>query len=547
VETSTRNRNLVVNYKSSSSAPDATDLLDDSGDWIYQKDFTVNVGSHLNSLTAQYPVTTGPIQTFAENLDMLTGSSGNLKDYTVRVLYDFKINKTLVALVPNENQADIAIDVIIERVDQEPATQVQSGITRTVDQGATVYAVMSFTKDHIKGSAPKYAKQFYWISFPFDVRISEVFGFGEYGKHWIIQWYDGAERAKNGCWIDSPTYWRFQTDTTDYFLRAGKGYVLTLDLEEMDVFTNTNQVSLYFPSIQKFRSIDGLLINDLNTVTLDPYTCTIERDNRNKHDSHWHMLGVPSFANKGMTFKQNDVAYFYQYNSSNDTYNVTSSGTFDFQSMFSYMVQFAGTINWSEFSFAANGGQGLAAKKNTNDTQDKHILRLELQKNGTFADQTFVQMQSDGATNMYDMNLDLSKMLNSGNNIYSLIKESAGNMQVAGNVLPVEEAIIPLGIKTDAAGEYTFAMPEGTDGIVVELIDYETNTRTNMLLDNYTVNLGKGTFENRFALHVQPSKVTTSVEDINTNSNGVKKYLIDGILYMQKDGVLYDAQGKLVR
>jgi hypothetical protein len=68
-----------------------------------------------------------------------------------------------------------------------------------------------------------------------------------------------------------------------------------------------------------------------------------------------------------------------------------------------------------------------------------------------------------------------------------------------------------------------------------------------MLLDSYTVNLGKGTFESRFALHVKPDKTTTSLEDINTNSNGVKKYLIDGILYMQKDGVLYDAQGKLVR
>ena len=548
VKTSTRNRNLVVNYKSSSTAADATDLLDDSGDWIYQKDFTVKVGSHLNSLTAQYPVTTGPIQTFAENLDMLTGSSGNTKDYTVRVLYDFKINKTLVALVPNENQADIAIDVIIERVDQEPATQVQSGITRTVDQGATVYAVMSFTKDHIKGSAPKYAKQFYWISFPFDVRISEVFGFGEYGKHWIIQWYDGAERAKNGCWIDSPTYWRFQTDTTDYFLEAGKGYVLTLDLEEMDVFPNTTQVSLYFPSIQKFRSIDGLLINDLNTVTLAPYTCTIERDNRNKHDSHWHMLGVPSFANKDMTFKQDDVAYFYQYDSNDDTYDVTSSGTFDFQSMFSYMVQFAGTINWSEFSFAANGGQGLAAKKNTNDTQDKHILRLELQKNGTFADQTFVQMQSDGATNMYDMNLDLSKMLNSGNNIYSLIKESAGNMQVAGNVLPVGEAVIPVGVVISAAGEYTFAMPDGTDGIVAELIDYEANTTTNLLFNDYTVSLPKGTFENRFALSVRPDKTVTSMENITTPSDSeVRKFIIDGVLYMQKDGVLYDAQGRCVK
>jgi hypothetical protein len=46
---------------------------------------------------------------------------------------------------------------------------------------------------------------------------------------------------------------------------------------------------------------------------------------------------------------------------------------------------------------------------------------------------------------------------------------------------------------------------------------------------------------------VQPSKVTTSVEDINTNSNGVKKYLIDGVLYMQKDGALYDAQGRCVQ
>jgi hypothetical protein len=90
-------------------------------------------------------------------------------------------------------------------------------------------------------------------------------------------------------------------------------------------------------------------------------------------------------------------------------------------------------------------------------------------------------------------------------------------------------------------------MPDGTDGIVVELIDYETNTTTNLMLDEYTVNLAAGTNESRFALSVKPDKTTTSLEDININSNGVKKYLIDGVLYLQKDGVLYDAQGKLVR
>ena len=150
---------------------------------------------------------------------------------------------------------------------------------------------------------------------------------------------------------------------------------------------------------------------------------------------------------------------------------------------------------------------------------------------------------------MFDMNLDLTKMSGSGGNIYSIIPSTSDPIQAAANVMPIEECIIPLGIKTTKATNYTFAMPDGTDGIVVELIDYETNTRTNMLLDNYTVNLGKGTFDNRFALHVKPDKTTTSVDNIGNEATGdkVKKYLIDGVLYMQKDGVLYDAQGKLVR
>ena len=544
-----RNRNLVVNYKSSSSAGAVEDLLDDSGDWIYQKDFPVKVGSHLNSLTATYPVTSDKTQTFASNLDMLTGDPANTNEYKVRILYDFKINKTLVALVPdNGKTADIAIDVIIERVDQGPATQVQAQVNATRAEGSTVYAVMSFTKNHINGGASKYAKQFYWISFPFDVRVSDVFGFGEYGKHWIIQWYDGEERAKNGCWVDSPTFWRFQTDTTDYVLEAGKGYVLTLDLAEMDVFTNTNQVSLYFPSRQTVSTVNGDIIHDLNQVTLAPYTCTIQRNDRWIKDSNWHMLGVPSYANKNKSFTQEKVAYFYQYNSENDTYTPTSSGSFNFNSMFSYMVQFAGTINWSQFTFAANGSQGLAAKRNTDNANDKHVLRLELQKNSSFVDQTFVQLQAEEATEMFDMNLDLTKMVNSGNNIYSLIPGTESNIEVAANAMPIAETIIPLGIVSAAAGEYTFAMPEGTDGITVELIDYETNTRTNMLLDEYTVNLGKGTFETRFALHVKPDKTATGVENITTPSHSdVRKFIIDGILYMQKDGALYDAQGHIVR
>ena len=548
--TQNRNRNLVVNYKASSSAGAKEELLDDSGDWIYQKDFTVNVGSHLNSLTAQYPVTTGTIQTFAENLDMLTGDNTNDNDYVVRVLYDFKINKTLIALVPNKHEAEIAIDVMIERTNQGPATQVKADITYTNNQrsgeGSTVYAVMSFTKDHLRdANLSNEEKLTYWISFPFDVTLSDVFGFGEVGQYWMIKYYDGEERAQKGL-LDDNTFWKYITKKSTV-LEANKGYVLALNKKVMDpnspIFTNTNTISLYFPSTDRFTEIGTGYT--LTTCAIPEYKSTLK--NREIYDSNWNFIGVPSYADKNKTTTNENVKYFYDYNHASDSYTVAENGgEKTFNSMFAYMVQFAGIINWESFTFN-EGAQGLAAKRNTDSDAKQHNLRLELQQNGTTADKTFIQLQDEDATEMFDMNSDLCKIINAGSNIYSIINTESTPIQVAGNVLPIQETVIPVGVVISAAGEYTFAMPEGTDGIVVELIDYENNTRTNMLLDNYTVNLGKGTFENRFALHVQPSKVTTSVGEINTNTTGVKKYLIDGILYMQKDGVLYDAQGRCVQ
>ena len=105
----------------------------------------------------------------------------------------------------------------------------------------------------------------------------------------------------------------------------------------------------------------------------------------------------------------------------------------------------------------------------------------------------------------------------------------------------------PVGVQIAKAGEYTFAMPDGTAGITVELIDYETNTRTNLLFNDYTVNLPAGTNESRFALYMQPSKVATDMENISDETTGLKKYIIDGQLFLQKDGMLYDAQGHIVR
>jgi hypothetical protein len=59
----------------------------------------------------------------------------------------------------------------------------------------------------------------------------------------------------------------------------------------------------------------------------------------------------------------------------------------------------------------------------------------------------------------------------------------------------------------------------------------------------------EGTNNTRFALRLKPDKVATSVEDITsgTNDNNVRKLLIDGVLYLVKDGAVYDAQGHAIR
>jgi hypothetical protein len=462
------------------------------------------------------------------------------------------------------------------RKENAAPTQLSFNTNNMRDVGKQAYGVLELTKATLIDNTQDkniYERSLYWISFPFDVRITDIFGFGEYGKHWIIQSYDGAKRAREGLWTDSETNWVYHFDpntlnagTSDQgIMKRGVGYVVALNLKNIQAETpfvgRITTIALYFPST---NTITDHIVNESEVIIPVPeHVCTINRPttygDRRIKDSHWNVIGVPSYINAVGNFgnmdgkfdhiekinKPKQLQFYYRWLGDHDKYEVTTPSTeVKFNSLTAYMVQYAGDLTWT--SVLNEGPASLAAKRNSDEMEQYH-LRLELQQNGTEQDRTFIQLQEDEVTTSFDFNYDLCKIKNGGANIYSLIATDRDPIEVAGNVLPIQETVIPVGVVISAAGEYTFAMPDGTDGIVVELIDYETNTRTNMLLDEYTINLGKGTFENRFALHVKPNKTTTSLEDINTNSNGVKKYLIDGILYMQKDGVLYDAQGKLVR
>ena len=548
------------------------EIFSDISNWVYQTDVQMIPNASLK-VTAKYYNQTqyfigGKADEYSNTILQGTGS----QKYLIRLLYDFKTNELISAYVPgnNTNIEAIQTNLMLIREGNNPATQLNFTTNDMVEEGRTAYGVIEFPYELLTGSGDIYQRSLYWISFPFDVNLQDAFGVGQYGVHWLIQEYDGARRAEEGLWAESDSFWKLHWDQ-NITLKAGFGYVIELDIAKicsdyLETFKKSGDcVALYFPSAQP---ISGDIVkypesNDVS-VTIPAHQCTIPiRDtpfgNRQIRDSHWNVIGVPSYVNAGADFshsisarpEENKLKFYYRW-ITYDTYEVVESkadNTYaeDFQSMFAYMVQYEGNLTWKSV-VNEKTPQGLAARQNS-DTQKEHNLRLELQQNGAELDRTFITMQEDDVTAAFDFNYDLCKVNNGGANIYSLIATDTYPIQVAGNVLPVENNVIPVGVIIRTAGEYTFAMPEGTDGIVVELIDYEANTTTNLLFNDYTVNLGKGTFENRFALSVKPDKTATSLENIFNEATGdeVKKFIIDGVLYMQKDGVLYDAQGHIVR
>ena len=532
-------------------------VLDDAGNWIYTVDVTANREAAIK-LTAKYNDKTQYFKGSESEFTNLLSSTAH-DSYKIRIIYDFKTNQLITAWLPDNSQTyedeALGTDMMIIRTNHEQATQINFTNNKSISDVGIGYAVMTFTEGHVLGSGTQYARSLYWVSFPFDVWLRDVTGFGEYGQHWIMEYYDGASRAQNGLWADSDTYWKYITNP-NYKLEAGKGYVLCLNLGKMaTAFTHTDEVSLYFPSTSPLQEISG----EVTAAEVPAHTCTIERDNRNIYDSNWNLIGVPGFKDitgvgvGGSAHKDADpnvseecINFYYKYLAATNKYTATANPqTNTFQIMHSYMVQYAGKILWSSKTFS-NPPASVAARR-TGEMPSEHALRLELAQGENKADQTIIKLQEQDATADFDMNIDMTKIKNSGANIYTLTENTA--IMVAGNALPMEKTTIPVGIEVANAGTYTLRMPDGTDGISVTLIDNQTGIHTDMLLNEYTITLDAGSHLNRFYIAVDPDRTATSVEEIGEEAKGdkakgVEKFLIDGQLFIRTTEGIFDARGQ---
>ena len=559
----------------------------DNGNWIYEANIKAQPDAQIK-LKSTWGEGTTIVQYFkggadAEDTETLIGGSGE-NWYPIRVLYDFKTNRLVAAYVPTtgtyNTEDHINADVMFIREHQGDIAQLTFGGSGAISDIKTAYGVLRLNKWTINnkskeaGHAPlspeisRYERDLFYISFPFRVNLEEVFGFGTYGTHWIVEEYDGAGRAANGFWKDTPTFWRFITNRKGKFLEPNIGYIVALDLDELgetsSVWANTEQVELYFPSYGSMPDIKSSSV----THEVPAHTCTINRPtpqgDRRVKDSHWNVMSVPTYINtNNVSFANTDwittatetsvgPKFLYTVNWNDNSLTATNGVGYTYKAMHAYIVQYCGNVTWT-----TSVSPALAPRRNPDAPKDAEFC-IELQQNEVMIDRTFVRLTDDEAvTSGFEFNYDMSKEFNKNKaNIYTMVttimEDGPSVTETAGNCLPLTDqtTIVPMGVQIATNGDYTFSIPSGTNGVGVTLVDNETGIRTNLALMDYTIALEAGTQDDRFYLEISPIKhVATDIEntDAGDHVSNVRKMMVDGLLYIIKDGKVFDAHGARVK
>ena len=563
-------------------APNNSIQFVDNENWIYETTVKVKPSAyvklyaHYHSADHYYKGVDNDTFDGSNAIQLMTGTGD---PELVRVIYDFKTDRLVSAFEPSGNintERAINADVMFVREHQGDIRQLTFSKGAGDKMGAiteikTAYAVLRFSKWTLNNKSTegghavldpllsRYERDLFYVSFPFRVSMNEVFGFGTYGKHWIIEYYDGEARAANGFWADSPSYWRTVTDRRNKFFEPNQGYIIALDLDELgessEVWNNgVEQVELYFPSYGTMPNITSSTV----TYAIPEHTCTIGprpglSDDRTIKDSHWNVMSVPTyvntssveFANTAWNTANDCPNFLYEWNASDNSLTARSGTGYTYHAMHAYIVQYSGNVTWTT---SVSPASLIVARERT--APNEVVFRLELSQNEQMIDQTFLRLSNDeNASEEFVFGEDLSKEFNKNKaNIYTFI----GTEQAAGNTLPMREqkTEVPVGVKIAADGDYTFAIPEGTAGVGVTLLDNETGVRTSLSALDYTINLTAGTYNERFVLEISPIvQSPTGIENTEhrTQNTDVRKVLIDNILYIVKDGVMYDARGARVQ
>lgn len=424
----------------------------------------------------------------------------------------------------------------------------------------------------------------HYFSLPYDCNVSDItYSDGitpaKLGSDYLLKWYDGEKRAATqagGCW---------EMVAPDAVLKKGLGYIFALPGE--------GKVKREF----RFPMSNDVIADDLTNKTIaSVYGYGCDKDYTEVRANHrgWNLIGNPYFMpytsdienpvlqgeivedhsvepwDGHYKFKDpvNDLRYIVEpVNNGWSEYRQVAIADYSMTPFTCYFVQIGGSNPTAEQGILLDQGQVSGrssivrrARVEYEEVEDTHPVwcAVDLISPNGEKDETTLLVSND-FTDDYDIMNDLVKMRGTYYQYPQIttkpVLASRNNEgEMAFNALPDASAAagVPLNYFASTGGEYTFAYNDkfGREEVKsVMLLDKQSNQWYDLMENNYSFSTNRIDDTERFVLSVRverkktPQSIT-EIEDGTHATNGPRKILINGHVYILRDGKIYDVTGK---
>ena len=176
---------------------------------------------------------------------------------------------------------------------------------------------------------------------------------------------------------------------------------------------------------------------------------------------------------------------------------------------------------------------------------EKFILNLEA--NGKTHDRIFLAANED-ATNDYEIEHDLVKFGTPTDAKVAQMWANAYNMKLCAIETPMQEDVtfVDITLFSPKAGTYNLAIDKQPEEQLLYLMKDDAII-WNLSMSEYMLDLAQGTTEGYKLMIYRKPTVTTDTENIFGADNDGSKLMINGHLYIFRDGKMYDAQGRSIQ
>lgn len=290
-------------------------------------------------------------------------------------------------------------------------------------------------------------------------------------------------------------------------------------------------------NVYRFRKVAGAPLTNHTSVNMT-------RTGESSVYSGWNCIGNGSFNYANLGVDGIDKVQIYDhYTNAYTPIDIDGNSFVVGSAFFVQAITHNSTMSYDEAS-----SESLYAPSRTNGrTLTEYLLHLTREGEATFSDALYVSASED-ALDAYQAGHDLSKFEVSSKTAQIWADAYGQKLCAVETPLVANQAIIPISLYAAQTGTYTLDVVRGPQDASLYLM-YNGAVVWNLSQSAYTFDLTRGTNSAySLLLTAEAPAVTTGADAISgENEQTVEKILLNGQLYILRDGQMYDATGKKVK